>query len=143
MSPADKRKNWTRAITVGFIACVSIYFYSGRGGKGSRLPVEEDTPEAAVWRVMDALRGGDPEVYLRCYTDEMESHLRRNLQEMGAARFHEYLLNTHRQVKGIAVSPPQMNEAGEARVAVEYVHADRNEKQQLSLRRVGGEWKVF
>jgi hypothetical protein len=73
----------------------------------------------------------------------MQLFLRQNLEEMGPAKFREYLSNSLRPVKGIAVSAPETTAPSEKRVSVEYVYADRNEKQQMYLRRVGKEWKIF
>ena len=103
----------------------------------------ENTPETAIWRMVDASRAGDVERYLACYTGEMARLLRQNLLEMGEPRFREYLLATHRAVKGVAVSPPQMTSATEGRIPVEYVYQDRNEVQQVYLRNDPGGWKIF
>jgi hypothetical protein len=35
-----------------------------------------------------------------------------------------------------------MSSAGEGRIAVEYVYQDRNEVQQVVVRREGGQWKI-
>ncbi len=107
------------------------------------MPRQEETPEAAIWRMVDASRSMDPERYLSCYTGDMERMLRRNLQEMGPAKFREYLSGSLRQMKGIAVSAPQTSAPDERRVSVEYVYEDRNEVQQVYLRQVGRAWKIF
>ena len=119
-------------------AIVGLIVYKKRPAPA---PVESG-PESAIWRMVDASRAADPEKYLACYSGEMERQLRQNYREMGAERFQEYLAGTHRQIKGIAVSPPQMSSAGEGRVEVEYVYQDRNEKQQVVVRREGGQWKI-
>jgi hypothetical protein len=119
-------------------AIVGLIVYKKRPAPA---PVESG-PESAIWRMVDASRAADPEKYLACYSGEMERQLRQNYREMGAERFQEYLAGTHRQIKGIAVSPPQMSSAGEGRIAVEYVYQDRNEVQQVVVRREGGQWKI-
>lgn len=134
-----KKKTLAQALTLLMIAGIAGFFAYQRRAPA---PAEENTPESAVWRMMDASRAADPEKYLECYTGEMELLLRKNLQEMGPARFREYLVRTHGQVKGIAASPAQMSSSTEGRIAVEYVYQDRNEVQQIHLRRVGKQWKI-
>lgn len=128
-----------RILTAMLIAAIAGFFaYRQR----KPAPASDNTPESAVWRMLDAARAADPEQYLACYTGEMERLLRRNYQEMGAAGFREYLARTHSPVKGVAVSPPQMTSSTEGRIAVEYVYQDRNEVQQVHVRRVGIQWKI-
>jgi hypothetical protein len=121
------------------MALLGLFAYRER----ARTPGEESTPTSAIWRMLDAARAQDPERYLGCYTDEMERSLRQNLQDMGPARFRDYLARSQRQLKGIAVSPPQTISADERRLSIEYVYGDRNEVQPVYLRRVGKDWKIF
>ena len=133
------KRNLAQFLTLALLAAiVGLIVYKKRPAPA---PVESG-PESAIWRMVDASRAADPEKYLACYSGEMERQLRQNYREMGAERFQEYLAGTHRQIKGIAVSPPQMSSAGEGRIAVEYVYQDRNEVQQVVVRREGGEWKI-
>ena len=39
--------------------------------------------------------------------------------------------------------PPQMTSPTEGRLAVEYIHQDRNEVQQVHVRKVSNQWKIF
>ncbi len=107
------------------------------------MPRLEDSPEAAVWRMIDAARASDSERYLDCTTGEMEQSLRRNFQEMGPARSREYLASLHAPVKSVALFPAQAVSPAETCVSVEYVYEGRNETQQFYLRRVGKWWRIF
>lgn len=136
--PVTKR-TLAQILTIALLASiVGLIIYRKRPAPA---PVETG-PESAIWRMIDASRAADPEKYLGCYSGEMERQLRQNYREMGADRFREYLLSTHRQIKGIAVSPPQMSSAGEAGIDVEYVYQDRNERQRVVVRREGSQWKI-
>lgn len=104
---------------------------------------QSEQPESVIWRMVDASRSADPERYLACYTGEMRRFLGQNLEEMGSDKFREYLSNSLRPVKGVAVSAPESTSPSEKRVSVEYVYEDRNEKQQIYLRQVGHEWKIL
>jgi hypothetical protein len=92
--------------------------------------------------MVDASRAGDPARYLDCYTGELEPRLRRDFEEMGSARFRDYLLDAHRRLKGVAVRSPRVSSPFEAQIQVEYVYEDRNEVQQVYVKRVGGLWKI-
>jgi len=111
----------------------------------SQVPAPESPagpPDSVVWRMVGASRAGDPARYLDCYTGEMEPRLRRDFEEMGAARSRNYLLETHRHLKGVAVRSPRMSSPIEAQVPVEYVYEDRNEVQRFYVKNVGGVWKI-
>ncbi len=138
-----KSKTVPQVLTLTLLAALlSIFAYRTHQQRGS-TPSAENSLEAGIWRMLDAARASDPDRYLDCYTGEMERLLRQNFQEMGSAKFREYLSGIQRQVKGIAVSAPQMSSPTEGRVSVEYVYENRNEVQQVYLRQVGKEWKIF
>lgn len=134
----SKRKTSQILTAVLLAALLGVFAYRQRRVRAS----EGDTPEAAIWRMVDASRASDPERYLASYTGEMETLLRRNLQDMGPVKFRNYLSNSIRPVKGIAVSAPETVSAAERRVSIEYVYEDRNEVQQVYLRQVGRQWKI-
>lgn len=133
------KKKVSQTITVLLLtALLGVFAYK------QRVPAtESEQPESVIWRMVDASRSADPQRYLACYTGEMQRVLRQNLQEMGSDKFREYLSNSLRSVKGIAVSAPETTAPLERRVSVEYVYEDRNEKQQIYLWQVGKEWKIL
>jgi hypothetical protein len=92
--------------------------------------------------MVDAARAGDPARYLECYTGELEPRLRRDFQEMGPVRSRDYLLDAQRQLKGVAVRSPRLSSPVEAQIPVEYVYEDRNEVQQVYVKRVDGRWRI-
>jgi len=135
-----KKKKLAQALTLALIlGALGFFAYRQRAA----APAEDNTPESAIWRMLDASREADPERYLNCYTGELEQQLRQNFREMGGEKFRQYLASTHRQIKGIAVFPPQMTSSAERRLPVEYVYQDRNETQQVHVRQVGKQWKIF
>ena len=108
----------------------------------SAQPAAADSSEAPVWRMIEAARASNTQQYLSCYGGEMEQQLRKNLEDMGPRRFQEYLGNSLRSVKGIAVSSVPADSPLERQVVVEYVYEDRNEVQHVFLRQFGREWKI-
>jgi hypothetical protein len=117
-----------------------------RESAGSRATAPDaaagGAPESVLWRMVDAARAGDPARYLECYTGDLEPRLRKDFQEMGAVRSRDYLLDVHRRLKGVAVQSPSVSSAFEAQVPVEYVYEDRNEIQQVFVKKVDGVWKI-
>ncbi len=136
------KKRFAQVLTVALIGGL-FGFFAYRQRRAAPVTTEADGPESAIWRMVDASRAGDPERYLGCYSGEMERQLRQNLKDMGEARFREYLESRQREIKGIAVSPPRISSNGDALVKVEYVFADRNETQQVLVRRVGQQWRIL
>jgi len=134
----NKKKVSQTVTTLLLAALLGFFAYK------QRVPaIASEQPESVIWRMVDASRSADPQRYLACYTGEMQRFLRQNLEDMGSAKFREYLSNSLRTVKGIAVSAPETATPSEKRVSVEYVYQDRNEKQKIYLRQVGKDWKIF
>ena len=133
------KKKISQTITVLVLTALLGFF----AYKQRMRPTESEPPESVIWRMIDASRSPDPQRYLACYTGEMQRVLRQNLEEMGEVKFREYLANSLRPVKGIAVSASETTSPSEKRVSIEYVYEDRNEKQQIYLRQVGKQWKIL
>ncbi len=136
------KERMAQTLTAVLIAALLGYF-AFRKRAAAPPEAESADPDSAIWQMVEASRDAEPSRYLDCYTGEMERLLRQNLAEMGAEKFRDYLSSTYRQVKGIAVSAPQMTSPTEARVSVEYVYQDHNEAQQVYLQRVERRWKIF
>lgn len=100
------------------------------------------TPQDAVYAMLDAARAGEVTTYLRYFEGELAASLRQSAAEQGDARFAQYLKDSNAPVKGIAVSEAPGAPAGEARLRVELVYADRNEAQLVHLQKAGAEWKI-
>ncbi len=106
-------------------------------------PPRPPEPRDAIYKMLDAARVGDAAGYLTCFTGQMETMLRQSQSEMGTKAFSEYLINTNKEIKGVALSEPVAVTDREARVRVEYVYQDRNEAQQMVLaREASGEWRI-
>ena len=108
---------------------------------GSTFGGETD-PRDTIYRMLDAARDGDVDAYLSCYAGELADRLRQSRNETTTEDFAAYLAERHRAIKGIAVSAPESTSPETVRVRVEYVYADRNEAQQLYLRKAGAGWRI-
>jgi hypothetical protein len=101
-----------------------------------------DTPQSAVYAMLDAARDGDVKRYLACHTGPMENALQRAIAESGEPKFAAYLKETNAAIKGVAVMPPEALSDREVKLRVEYVYQDRNEVQTLYLEKAGNAWRI-
>ena len=107
---------------------------------GRRQP--EQTPQDAIYSMLDAAHAGDVRAYLAHYTGPMEAALRQTLAETTAPAFAEYLKTSNAAIKGAAVSDPEKIGDHETKVRVEYIYEDRNEAQFMYLEKGPDGWKI-
>lgn len=100
------------------------------------------SPDATVYAMLDAARNGDIESWLAVYTGNLASSFRAAAGEQGEAGFRAWLKSTDASLKGVALQPVEKLSDDTARLQVEYVFADRNEKQTVYLRLVDSAWKI-
>jgi len=100
----------------------------------------EQTPQDAIYAMLDAARNGDVKRYMASYTEQMAKSLERAQAE--SQDFAGYLRDSNAALKGIAVMDPQAQSEREVKVRVEYIYQDRNESQFFSLEKTGREWRI-
>ena len=105
-------------------------------------PRAEPKPQEVIYRMLYAAGQGDAAAYLDCYRGELLRRLEQSRNEMTPAGFAQYLAQTNRQIKGIAISEPAASSQTQVELRVEYVYQDRNEAQQFFLENFAGEWKI-
>jgi len=110
---------------------------------GWHLPARTaQTPEDAIYAMLDAARSGDVRAFLASYTGPMEAALRQTLAETTEPGFAVYLRDSHAAIKGVAVSDPQRVTDQEMSVRVEYIYQDRNEAQMMYLEKGPDGWRI-
>jgi hypothetical protein len=109
---------------------------------GRRPTRAEQSPQDAIYAMLDAARNGDVNKYLASYTGPMEAALRQSLAETTEAGFARYLRESNTAIKGIAVAEPQQIAETETKVRVEYIYQDRNEAQTMYLLKGPKGWKI-
>ena len=114
----------------------------GIGRKAKMGSKSAQTPEDAIYQMLDAARSGDIKAYLASYTGEMEAALRQELAENGGPAFARYLRDSNAAIKGVAVSGAPPTNQGQTSLRVEFVYQDRNEAQTMFLERAGSGWKI-
>ncbi len=64
------------------------------------------------------------------------------INETSASQFSKYLVEQNSAFTGVAVSVSENSNPGDARLRLEYVYPERNEVQDLYLRRDSEKWKI-
>ena len=100
------------------------------------------SPKDPIYAMLDAARAGDGKRYLEQYTGSMAALLKRTAEEKTNTGFQVWLKSRNAEIKGVAMSEPQMISDGEASIRVEYIYQDRNEVQMVFLERVDRAWKI-
>jgi len=105
-------------------------------------PKPDQTPQDAIYGMLDAARSGDVKTYLANYAGQMSTALQQSIAESTEAKFAEYLKDSNAAIKGVAISEPQQLTDTQVKVRVEYVYQDRNEAQLMYLEKQSGIWKI-
>lgn len=100
------------------------------------------TPEDAIQAMLDASRRGEARAYLNCFTDAMRPQLDATRQQMGEARFREYLAESQAPVMGVATTKLPDARPERARIEVEFILRDKNQRQTIELKQEGGRWRI-
>lgn len=128
------------AVTILVIGAILAYVLIARPGGGSGG--DADDPGTAVGRMIDTAKSGDVDGYLDCFSGSFRKRMAQARDDMGAERFRAHLRETGTEIKGFAVSDEDRRR-NKARMRVEFVHAEYNEEQWVSVRKEGGTWRIY
>jgi hypothetical protein len=106
-------------------------------------PSPPPTPEDGVYKMLDSARAGDAQGYLDCFSGKMREQLLQVVKETSSSKFSKYLVDQNSAFTGVALTVENSPDPEIARVRVEYVYGERNEAQDLYLRKADGAWKIF
>jgi hypothetical protein len=104
--------------------------------------VTPPAPESAVWRMLDESRAGRVDGYLDCFTGSTRAELENTARGMTPGGFSAYLRESVKPVKGVAVYDLERTGPDAARLVVEYVYPEQNERQRMTLELEGGAWRI-
>ena len=130
-------------VTIAVLACAIgvVVAKRWRPATGSRPVVkQEQTPEDAIYGMLDAAREGDVGKYLASYTGQMETSLKSAVAD--SQDFGKFLKDSNAAIKGVAIAEPQQTDDGSMKARVEYVFKDRNEVQFMYLEKTARGWKI-
>lgn len=92
--------------------------------------------------LMAAARSGAVDSYLDAFAEPVRSRLRREVQEKGAEAFAAELRRAAQTRKSHAVFAPEADGPDAARMTVESVYPDHNERQTYRLERQPEGWRI-
>jgi hypothetical protein len=98
--------------------------------------------EAAIRALLESGRRGDVAAYLGAFTGALHNRLAREVDERGREAFADDLCRAARARKSHAVFAVEPEGSSWARVTVESVYADRNERQTYRMEQTEGVWRV-
>ena len=133
------QRNFITVVTLLLIGA-GVWFAASRRPADSAISAA--TPEDAIHAMLDASRRGDARAYLDCFTDAMRPQLDATRQQMGEARFREYLTESQAPVMGVATTKLADTRPDLARYEVEFVLRDKNQRQTVELKNEGGRWRI-
>lgn len=106
-------------------------------------PIEAPDPaRAAIQALIDAAARGDAASYIGAFTGDLKRRLEREMNERGREAFAADLRRSADARKSHAVFEANPESPQRARVIVESVYLDRNERQTYRLEKEGESWLV-
>jgi hypothetical protein len=100
------------------------------------------TPSTTVSELLHAADQEDADAYLQLTGGKLRQSLEQMRSELGPDGFREHLRGFADGVKGVAVFGEEPQQADEVTLDVEFIFADRNERQRVTLARRGRRWVV-
>lgn len=107
--------------------------------------VEADSPVslACIHAMLDAAQRGDVAGYRDCFSGELLRSLGAQLDGKNSTQDPgKRLQNAVTDLKGVATSRVEFLPPDKAEVVMELIYADHNARQQVSLRKIDGQWKI-
>jgi hypothetical protein len=130
------------------VALMGVLIWSGRGrqagrnGPGTGRADVPDPVEARLNTLLDDAWRGDVPGYLDSFSGPLRERLEREVNERGRDAFAADLRRSARSRKSHAVFAVEPEGDSAARITVETVYPDRNERQTYHLARESGGWLV-
>ncbi len=133
-------KRTVAAVALAVFCLALLAFFRSR-------PAGPAAPESTVHRMIDAARRGAVRDYLNCFDGALRRRLEADRRDAGAEAFGRDLRARYADVTGVAITRQTLDDAaaesGEVVLRVETVYRDRNEEQDVRLRRTFGGWRIM
>jgi hypothetical protein len=147
--PSDSKTVFTLVFVFGLLALTVLRVNGWRVPSSSwsnwkvfQFQQASTSPQEAIYTMIDAERAGNTKAYLDAFTGSMRDELLQVVKENSEAKFASYL-SQNATFQGVAVTITDQPSPVEAQARVDYVYGDRNEIQNLYLRREGKQWKIL
>lgn len=144
-----------KSLVAGLLTAVilGLLFWSGlRDRSGTNAPAAAssdaavnpavDPVEDRIRNLLDRSREADVSGYLEAFTGPLRDRLEREINERGREAFAEDLRTAAASRKSHAMFAPEFEGPDSARIVVEAVYLDRNERQTYRLERKAAGWFV-
>lgn len=92
--------------------------------------------------LMEATKAGDVEAYLASFSGPLQDRFKREVAEQGQKAFAARLRETATTRKSHALFAPEADGPEVARLVVESVYLDRNERQTFRVEQIDGRWLI-
>jgi hypothetical protein len=100
-------------------------------------------PEDTIYAMLDAARTGNVKAYLDVFSGPMHDQLRQVVNDSTESKFAAYLTTQNAAFQGVAVSMVDRSSDLQAEARVEYVFSNRNEIQDVYLKKERGQWRIL
>lgn len=137
----DSQKRIVALVGTAAVVLLALVL-AGRGGRST----QEDSVEACIEAMFDAMQRGDVEQYLSCFSPELQQRLRAEFGGAGTDGFAAYLKSQVEELKGWAIRRDMTENLpdGAVRIVVERIYAGRQwERQGYRVKRTGGRWQIY
>lgn len=140
----------SKRLLAGILTIALMGLLAWSGIRRSRAPADRDeiramaanTADARIRSLLESAWEGDVPTYLDAFDGPIRQRLEREIDERGRAAFAADLRRAARSRKSHAVFAAESEGPDAARVTVETVYPDRNERQTYTLANRRGGWRV-
>jgi hypothetical protein len=105
-------------------------------------PVEDDSPEACVARLLAAEQRGDMRGYLDCFALPRRTELETLWQGRSQTEIAAELRDQCAGLVGRAVTDVKLSDPDHARLVLERIHKDHTTRQPVTFVRDAGRWRI-
>lgn len=130
-----------RMIVAGVAVLLMVWItFSGRDEPSGKTPPEP--PSERVSALIEACRSGDVEAYLDCFTGDLRGHLESKAASASPTAFAASLREQVAGLQSVVTLDAKSLGTDRRQLVVDRVFVGFNERQRVTLRRVGARWKI-
>jgi len=135
-----------RSVRLRAAAIVLSLLVAGCGR--SEEAAEEDKPaditiQKRLEILLEAAQKGDVKRYAECFTDPAASQLQARMKPFSESEIAANLRSSEAELRGFSTIEQTVNEhGGEAKLLIEKVYPEHNERYRVRMKRLGREWKI-
>jgi hypothetical protein len=136
-------KDNNRIVAIAVTALIVVLLIVFARKPAGQEATDASTPDGVVWAFFAAQKTGDVGKYLGTLGGDALKVAQQSINDTGRAKFAEYLKQSDKELKGIAVRGKQDGAPGSVVVLVDLTFADGQEAQRFLVAREGVGWKIL